>query len=182
MIAHLHGQVLNSSRLGESIGVSHTTIRSYLDILEQTFMLRLLQPLHANVKKRVIKSPKVYVRDSGILHSLLAIEDKNDLFGHPVFGSSWEGMALENIVSAHPRHSPYFYRTSSGVEIDLVLERGSERIAFECKASKSPEVSKGFYQALQDLSIDHAYIISPVDEQYPLRKNITVAPLHAFIR
>ena len=182
MLAHSHGQVLNSSRLGESIGVSHTTIRSYLDILEQTFMLRLIQPFHANVKKRIIKSSKVYVRDSGVLHSLLGIESKNDLFGHPVFGSSWEGFALENILSAYPMHSPYFYRTSSGVEIDLVLERGTKRIAFECKASKSPTLSKGFYQALKDLSIDHAYIISPVDEQYPLKKNVIVAPLHNFIK
>jgi predicted AAA+ superfamily ATPase len=182
MLAHSHGQVLNSSRLGESIGVSHTTIRSYLDILEQTFMLRLIQPFHGNVKKRIIKSPKVYVRDSGILHSLLGIENKNELFGHPVFGNSWEGFALENILSAYPNYSPYFYRTSSGVEIDLVLERGTKRIAFECKASKSPAPSKGFYQALKDLSIDHAYIISPVDEQYPLKKNVTVAPLHAFIK
>jgi len=182
MLAHSHGQVVNSSRLGESIGISHTTIRSYLDILEQTFMIRLVQPLHANIKKRVIKSSKVYVRDSGILHSLLAIENKNDLFGHPVFGSSWEGFALENILSVYPKHSPYFYRTSSGVEIDLVLERGSKRIAFEFKASKSPTLSKGFYQALKDLSIDHAYIISPVDEQYPLKKNVIVSPLHTFMR
>jgi predicted AAA+ superfamily ATPase len=148
MLAHSHGQVLNSSRLGEAIGVSHTTIRSYLDILSQTFMLRLLHPFHGNVKKRVIKSPKVYVRDPGILHSLLGIENKDDLFGHPVFGSSWEGFALENILSAYPGHKPYFYRTSSGVEIDLVLERGKKRIAFEFKASKSPSLSKGFYRAL----------------------------------
>ena len=180
MLAHSHGQVLNSSRLGESIGVSHTTIQSYLDILSQTFMLRLLRPFHANVKKRIIKSSKVYIRDSGLLHALLGIKNKNDLFGHPVFGSSWEGFALENILSAYPEYNPYFYRTSSGVEIDLVLERGTKRIAFEYKASKSPTLSKGFYQALIDLSIDHAYIIAPVDEQYPLRKNVMVAPLHAF--
>ena len=180
MLANSHGQVLNSSRLGETIGVSHTTVRSYLDTLAQTFMLRLIQPLHVNVKKRVIKSSKVYLRDAGILHSLLRIDDKNDLFGHPVFGSSWEGFALENILTAYPEYSPYFYRTSSGVEVDLILEKGTKRIAFEFKSSQSPRVSKGFYQALRDLSIEHAYIISPVDEQYPLRKNITVAPLHTF--
>jgi len=182
MLAHSHGQVLNSSRLGESIGVSHTTIRSYLDILSETFMLRLMQPYHGNVKKRIIKSSKVYLRDSGLLHALLRIENKNDLFGHPVFGSSWEGFALENILSAYPGYNPFFYRTSSGIEIDLVLERGTKRIAFECKASKSPSLSKGFYQALKDLSIKHAYIISPVDEEYPLKKNITVSPLHKLIK
>ena len=182
MLALSHGQVLNSSRLGESIGVSHTTIRSYLDILSETFMLRLMQPYHGNVKKRIIKSSKVYLRDSGLLHALLRIENKNDLFGHPVFGSSWEGFALENILSAYPGYNPFFYRTSSGIEIDLVLERGTKRIAFECKASKSPSLSKGFYQALKDLSIKHAYIISPVDEEYPLKKNITVSPLHKLIK
>jgi len=182
MLVHSHGQVLNSSRLGESIGVSHTTIRSYLDILSETFMLRLMQPYHGNVKKRIIKSSKVYLRDSGLLHALLRIENKNDLFGHPVFGSSWEGFALENILSAYPGYNPFFYRTSSGIEIDLVLERGTKRIAFECKASKSPSLSKGFYQALKDLSIKHAYIISPVDEEYPLKKNITVSPLHKLIK
>jgi len=104
------------------------------------------------------------------------------LFGHPVFGSSWEGFALENILTAYPGYSPHFYRTSSGVEVDLVLEKGTKRIAFEFKSSQSPTVSKGFYQALRDLSIEHAYIISPVDEQYPLRKNVIVAPLHAFIK
>jgi predicted AAA+ superfamily ATPase len=180
MIAHSHGQILNSSRLGESIGVSHTTIRSYLDILSQTFMIRLLQPYHANIKKRTIKSSKVYIRDSGILHSLLGIENRNDLFGHPVFGSSWEGFALENILATYPEYEPYFYRTSSGVEIDLVLEKGKKRIAFEFKSSKSPSPSKGFYQALKDLSISRAYIISPVDERYPLRKDVTVAPLYTF--
>ena len=182
MLAHSHGQILNSSRLGESIGVSHTTIRSYLDILSQTFMLRLVQPFHSNVKKRIIKSSKVYVRDSGILHSLLGIENKNDLFGHPVFGSSWEGFALENVLSAYPGYNPYFYRTSSGVEIDLVLEKGTKRIAFEFKSSKSPAPSKGFYLALKDLSVNRAFIISPVDEQYPLKSNVVVAPLHAFIK
>ena len=180
MLAHSHGQVLNSSRLGESLGVSHTTIRSYLDILSQTFMLRLLPPYHVNVKKRIIKSSKVYVRDSGILHSLLGIENKNDLFGHPVFGNSWEGFSLENILSAYPGYNSYFYRTSSGIEIDLVLEKGTKRIAFEFKSSKSPTLSKGFYLALKDLSIEKAYILSPVDEQYPLRKNVIVSPLHAF--
>ncbi len=182
MLAHSHGQVLNSSRLGESIGVSHTTIRSYLDILSHTFMLRIIQPLYANVKKRIIKSSKVYLRDSGILHSLLEIEKKNDLFGHPVFGSSWEGFSIENILSEYPGYNPYFYRTSSGVEIDLVLEKGTKRIAFEFKSSKSPTLSKGFYQAMKDLSIKRAYIVSPVDEEYSLRKNILVAPLHYFIR
>lgn len=130
----------------------------------------------------MIKSPKVYIRDSGVLHALLGIENKNDLYGHPVFGSSWEGFALENILSAYPGHNYFFYRTSSGVEIDLVLEKGTKRIAFECKASKSPILSKGFYQAVKDLFVDHVYIISPVDEQYPIKKNVTITPLHTFIK
>ncbi len=107
---------------------------------------------------------------------------EKNLKDFPVFSSSWEGFSLENILAAYPGHDPYFYRTSSGVEIDLVLEKGKKRIAFEFKASKSPALSKGFYQALKDLSIDQAYIVSPVDEQYPLKQNVTVAPLHAFIK
>lgn len=180
MFAHSNGQVLNRSRIGESIGVSHTTVQTYLDIFSQTFMLRVLEPFHVNVKKRIIKSPKVYIRDSGILHTLLGIDNKNDLFGHPVFGSSWEGFSIENILPAYPAYSPYFYRTSSGVEIDLVLVKGAKRIAFEFKSSKSPAASRGLHQAMKDLAIERAYIIAPVEEAYPLQRNVMVSPIHGF--
>lgn len=181
MLAHLHGQLLNSSKLGEMLGVSHTTIRSYIDLLSQTFMIRRLLPYEANLKKRLVKSPKIYIRDSGILHSLLEIEDTESLFGHPVFGNSWEGFALENILVNLKNWSHFFYRTSSGVEIDLILQRGLKRIAVEFKASKSPSLSKGFYIALKDLNIDEAYIIAPVDESYKIKENVTILPLSQFL-
>lgn len=181
MLAHLHGQLLNSSKLGEMLGVSHTTIRSYIDLLSQTFMIRLLLPYEANLKKRLVKSPKIYIRDSGILHSLLEINDTESLFGHPVFGNSWEGYALENILVNLKDWTHFFYRTSSGVEIDLILQRGLKRIAVEFKASKSPSLSKGFYIALKDLNIDEAYIIAPVDESYKIMENVTILPLNQFL-
>ncbi len=181
MLAHLHGQLLNSSKLGEMIGVSHTTIRSYVDLLSQTFMIRLLPPCEANTKKRLVKSPKVYIRDSGILHALLDIHDTESLFGHPVFGNSWEGFVIENILANLNGWSPSFYRTSSGVEIDLILKKGMKQIAVECKASTAPTLSKGFQLALNDLGIEQAYVIAPVDEPYTIKGNITILPLVRFI-
>jgi hypothetical protein len=181
MCAHLHGQVLNASKLGDSLGTSYHTARSYIDILESTFMLRVLRPWAANLKKRLVKSPKIYVRDSGILHALLGIETYNDLLGHPVFGASWEGLVLENVISSLPRWEAGFYRTSSGTEIDLVLGRGRKLVAVECKASKSPEIGKGFGNALNDLGIKEAWIIAPVDESYMLTKTVRVAPMGELI-
>lgn len=181
MLAHVHGQVLNSSQLGAALGVSHTTIRSYLDLLSQTFMVRLLEPYAANLKKRIVKSPKVYLRDSGILHSLLQIDSLDDVLAHPVCGASWEGLVIENVIAALPGWQPSFYRTADGAEIDLVLERGQRRIAVECKASTAPTVSRGFWTAIDDLAIDEAWVIAPVAEPYPLRKGVTVAPLNTFL-
>ena len=181
MLAHLHGQTLNSSQLGTSLGVSHTTIRTYLDLLTQTFMVRLLEPFSTNVGKRLVKSPKVYLRDSGILHSLLQIDTLDDLLAHPVCGESWEGLVIENIIATLPGWQPSFYRTTNGAEIDLILERGRRRLAVECKASTAPAVSRGFWTALDDLGIDEAWIIAPVSEPYPLRAGVTVAPLQAFL-
>lgn len=182
MLAHEHGQALNSSQLGASLGVSHTTVRSYVDLLAQTFMIRLLEPLEVNVKKRLVKSPKVYVRDSGLLHALLEIPDQEELLGHPAFGASWEGLVIENVIAALPGWRPSYYRTSAGAEIDLVLSRGRQRLAVECKASASPDVSRGFWSALADTGIDEAWVIAPVAEPYPLRKGVWVAPVDHFVR
>lgn len=176
MCAHVHGQVLNRSKLGESLGVSHHTIQSYLDILEETFIIRVLTPFEINLKKRLVKSPKIFIRDSGLLHALLQIEDQNDLLGHPGYGSSWEGFALENILESAGYWRPSFYRTSSGSEIDLVLERGKRRIAVEFKVSTSPSVSRGFWVGFDDLEAVEGWIIAPVEEPYPLKSNVMVAP------
>jgi hypothetical protein len=181
MLAHLHGQFLNSSKLGEMLGTSHTTIRSYVDLLSQTFMLRLLLPYETNLKKRLIKSPKIYIRDSGILHALLEIDNTESLFGHPIFGNSWEGFALENILVNLNEWTPFFYRTSSGVEIDLILKRGLKKIAVEFKASKSPSLSKGFFIALKELDIEEAYVVAPIEEPYKIEEKVTILPLYNFI-
>jgi predicted AAA+ superfamily ATPase len=182
MCAHNHGQLLNASRLGESIGVTHTTIRSYIDLLTHTFMIRVLPPFHANLKKRLVKSPKIYIRDTGILHALLAIETLDDLISHPVFGSSWEGLVLENVMEVFQGWTAGFYRTSAGAELDLVLERGRKRIGVECKASAAPQVTKGFWNSLKDLDIREAWIIAPVKEPYPIEKGVIVTPLPAFLK
>jgi predicted AAA+ superfamily ATPase len=181
MVAHLHGETLNSSQLGAALGVSHTTLRSYLDLLAQTFMVRLLEPFAANTKKRLVKSPKVYIRDSGILHSLLQIDRLDDLLAHPSYGASWEGLVIENLVSALPGWQASFYRTAERAEIDLILERGRRRAAIECKASTAPVVSRGFWSSLDDLGITEAWVVAPVGEPYPLREGVMVTPLRALL-
>ncbi len=181
MLAHTHGQQLNSSRLGEALGVSHTTMRSYIDLLTQTFVVRTVLPFYVNIKKRLVKSPKVYVRDSGLLHALLEIETHENLLGHPVYGASWEGFVIENIVSGLSRWQPFYFKTAAGAEIDLVLVKGRRLIAVECKSSSAPEVTKGFWNALKDLGAKEAWIIAPVKESYPIEKNVRVARLEDFL-
>jgi len=181
MCAHLHGQILNSSKLGESLGLSHHTVRSYVDLFDQTFVLRVLRPYEPNLKKRLIKSPKIYLRDTGLLHALLGIEDHNDLLGHPVYGASWEGFIMENILSLLPDWTASFYQSSSGSEIDLILEKGKKRFAVECKVSTSPTPNRGFWNAMKDLKIKEAWIIAPVKETYPLENGVKVAPLQEFV-
>lgn len=175
MLAHSHGGVLNASKLGQSLDVSHNTVRKYLDILEQTFMVRLLRPLEINLKKRLVKSPKIYIRDSGVLHTLLEIETPTDLYGHPVYGASWEGWCVEQIVAALPLWRASFYRTSSQEEIDLVMERGRRRLAFEIKASLSPHLSRGFPETLAILEPEHSWVVCPTDGAgYPMRAGARV--------
>lgn len=179
--AHLHGQLLNSSKLGESMGVSHHSVRSYVDMLEKSFVLRVLRPYESNLKKRLIKSPKIYIRDSGILHALLGIETHNDLLGHPVYGASWEGLVIENILSLLPNWKASFYRTSSGSEIDLIIEKGNKRVAIECKGSTSPNLNRGFWIAVSELKFKEVWVVAPVKEAYPIEKGIMVAPPHQLI-
>ncbi len=181
MSAHHHGQILNLSQLGGSLGVSHTTARAYVDLLVRTFMLRLLPPLTANTAKRLVKSPKLYLRDSGILHALLDVDSTHDLLGHPVFGSSWEGMVIENVLAHLPGWRGSFYRTARGAEIDLVVEKGRSRIAIECKASSAPEPTAGFWAALKDVKPRKAWIVAPVQGSYRIAPDVTVASLDACI-
>lgn len=181
MLAHYHGQTLNASKLGQALNVTHPTIRKHLDILEQTYMVRVLPPMMANVKKRLVKSPKAYVRDSGILHALLEIKDFDDLLGHPVVGASWEGFCIEQILALMKEWRASFYRTSSGEEIDLILERGRKRLAFEFKASMSPRVSRGFSGTLDVLQPDRAWVVAPVSESYPLPSGAIVTNLRGVL-
>lgn len=180
MCAHQQGQLSNLSRLGQSLGVSHTSVRIYLDLLRDTYMLRILQPFDANTGKRVVKTPKVYLRDTGILHALLNIRSIEDLLGHPVFGPSWETMVIEQLLAGW--EGDYgFYRTPAGAEIDLVLEKKGKIIAIECKASSVPIVGRGFYSAVEELEIDHAIIVAPVVDKYPLKNGVWVMPLNDVI-
>jgi uncharacterized protein len=177
MCAHIHGSLLNASKLADSLGVSSHTVRSYMDILEHTFMLRVLLPDAPNLKKRLVKSPKIYIRDSGILHALLDIRTHDDLLAHPVLGASFEGFAMENILACAKNYEPSFYRTSAGAEIDLILRKGRRTLAFELKSSTVPRVSKGFWNALDDISPDEAYVVAPVKESYPMKGEVMVSPL-----
>jgi len=181
MLAHSHGQVLNASKLADSMGVSAHTIRKYIDLLEQTFVVRALPPWAGNTKKRLIKSPKVYIRDSGLLHALLDIETMQALFAHPVYGASFEGFVIENLLPHLPRWRASFYRTSNGAEIDLVLQKGMHTVAVEIKAATSPKFSRGNWSALETLQPDRGYIVAPVDEPYPIAKNVMVTTLDALV-
>ena len=182
MLSHLQGQVINLSQAGGSLGLSHTTIRSYLDLLENTFMIRMLKPYHTNIGKRLVKSPKVYIRDTGILHALLSIGSFDELWAHPVIGASWETMVIENIIQHYPDYTPYYYRTAAGAEIDLVMIKGLKKIAFECKVSQTPTPTKGFWNSLHDLNIDEAYIIAPIKETVVLKNNVKVVSLSQIIK
>lgn len=177
MLAHLHGQLVNQSKLGESLGLSHTTIRKYIDLLEQSFIVRSLQPYELNAKKRLVKSPKVYIRDSGLLHCLLQITDYNDLLGNPVFGSSWEGLVIETIITYLKNAEFYFYRTSSGDEIDLIIKKNNKLLAIECKASTAPKLTKGFWRAIELLTPNFSFIVSPVNDSYLFAEKVEVCPI-----
>jgi uncharacterized protein len=180
MLAHLQGQLFNASQLGLSLGgASHTTAARYLDTLVDTLMLRRLEPHLANVGKRLVKSPKVYVRDSGLLHALLGLATVKDLQGHPVAGWSWEGFVIEQVAAALPADAHIgFYRTAVGAEIDLVIEHRSRKLAVEIKFSSAPKPARGFWQALKDLKIERACVVAPVARGYPLAQGVEVLPLN----
>jgi predicted AAA+ superfamily ATPase len=176
MCAHLHGQLINASQLGAALGgVAHTTVGRYVDLLVDALMLRRLPPYFANVGKRLVKSPKVYLRDSGLLHALLGIRTMDELNGHPIAGMSWEGFVLEQIIATIPAMTSFgFYRTIAGAELDLIVELGNQRIGFEIKLSSAPTVSRGFWNACEDLGISRAYVVAPVLHPYPLAANVEV--------
>ena len=175
MVAHLHGQIFNASAVAGSLGISATSTGRYLDHLCDTLMVKRLEPYFINLGKRLVKSPKIYVRDSGLLHNLLGIREANDLLGHPSTGASWEGFVIEQIAAHLPDGATMsFYRTAAGAELDVVVEIGLKKIGFEVKFSSAPKVTKGFWQACEDVGVEAAYIVSPVEKGWVGKENVEV--------
>jgi predicted AAA+ superfamily ATPase len=179
MLAHVQGGTLNAAQLARGLGVDGKTVARYLDLLVDLLLVRRLPPLHANVGKRLVKSPKVYVRDTGIVHTLLGLDDRDAVLGHPVAGGSWEGFVVENLLSAAPeRVNASFYRTSAGAEIDLVLEMpGGKLWAVEIKRGLAPRLEKGFHHAREDLKPERCFIVYSGEERYPKGEGIEVIGL-----
>ena len=179
MLAHNQGGIVNASQLARNLEVSSVTVGRYLDLMADLLLVRRLQPWTFNVGKRLVKAPKVYIRDSGITHALLNIANYNDLLGHPVVGTSWEGFVIENILSVSSGSAiPFYYRTSGGAEIDLVLEfSGKEKWAIEIKRSSAPSLSKGFHSACADIKPERSYVVYAGKDKFPLGNGITAIPL-----
>lgn len=179
MLTHYHGQTLNYSELARSFGMSDMTIRHYIEILTQTFMIRLLQPWHENISKRQVKAPKLYFRDSGIYHTLLGIADKQGLRTHPKLGASWEGFALEEVLATLSIRNEecFFWSTHSKAEIDLLTFQNSKRIGYEFKYGDIPSLTPSMIIATEDLKLDHLYVVVPQTKKFKLAKNVTAISL-----
>ncbi len=183
MLAHAQGTLLNASRLAGSLGVAAPAVGRYLDLLVDLQLVRRLRPWHVNAGKRLVRSPKVYVRDSGVLHSLLDIDSLHALLGHPVAGASWEGFVIENLIAAAgDRRTPYFYRTADGTEIDLLFERGGRiELAIEVKRTTAPTVSRGFRSACDTLRPRAMFVIHGGDDEWPMGGGVTAIGLRALM-
>ena len=177
MLAHYHGQTWNALELARSMGLSDKTVRSYLDILTGTFMIRQIQPWHENIAKRQVKAPKIYFRDSGLLHSLLSLTDFHSLSGHPRMGASWEGFVLEQVLRILKPPEAFFWATYQGVEIDLLFLRRGRRFGMEFKFNEAPKATRSMHAALETLSLDHLWVIYPGKHKYPVHEKISVWPL-----
>ena len=177
MMAHYHGQIWNASELARSVDVSVTAVNHYRDLLAGAFMIRVLPPWFENLGKRIVKSPKVYLRDSGILHFLLGLEQVQELLLHPRYGASWEGFALEQTLLAHGSREAYFYATRRGAELDLMLLRRGRRFGFEFKCTDAPRTTKSMHIVIEDLGLAHLWVLYPGDREYPLTDTITALPL-----
>lgn len=179
MLAHYHGQIFNASEIGRSLGVSQHTAQRYLDLLSGTFMVRQLQPWYYNTKKRLIKRPKIYFRDTGVLHALLSLEEKKDVLSHPKLGASWEGFALEEAIRdiGLREEEAFFWGVHTGAELDLVFEKKGKLYGVEVKYSQAPSLTSSMRFALKGLSLKHLWVVYPGKEKYSLGRNITVVPL-----
>jgi predicted AAA+ superfamily ATPase len=181
MLAHYHGQIWNGAEIARALGISEVTVRRYLDILEGVFMLRVLRPWFANVQKRQVKSPKIYFRDSGLLHYLLGIRTENDLYSHPKIGASWEGYVIEEVIKALSPDQVFYWATHSGAELDLLLIKDGRRIGMECKRVDAPKLTTSMRTAFETLDLSQLKVIYPGQISYPLAENIDVIPLSCLI-
>jgi uncharacterized protein len=179
MLAHQQGGLLNVAQLARNLGVDAKTAHSYIDLLCDLFLVRRLQPWHANLGKRLVKSPKVFVRDSGLVHALLSVGDMQTLLSHPVLGASWEGFVVENLLTCAPRGTQaFFYRSSGGAEVDLLLELpGGALWAIEIKRSLNPKLDRGFYAACDDLMPSQRWLVYPGQVQFTMRASVEAVPL-----
>lgn len=184
MLAHNQGTLLNAANLASALAVSGQTINRYVDLLVDLLLVRRLQPYHANIGKRLVKSPKTYVRDSGLVHALLGVADHNALAGHPIVGMSWEGFVIENLLAAAPdRTIPNFYRTRAGAEIDLLLALPNGYLwGIEIKRGLAPKLEKGFYQARADLELARCFVVYSGQERYPLAEGVEAISLQELAR
>jgi hypothetical protein len=182
MVAHYHGQLWNAAELARALAVSQPTVRRYLDLMTGVFMVRQLPPWFENLRKRQVKSAKVYIRDSGLLHSLLGIANRRDLEGHPKVGASWEGYAVEEVLKSFQADEAYYWATYNGAELDLLLFKNGRRIGVECKRADAPTLTPSMRTALADLRLDHLYVLYPGDKTYALGKNVEVVPLAEFVK
>jgi predicted AAA+ superfamily ATPase len=176
MLAHYHGQIWNAAEPARSLGLSQPTVRSYLDLMTSAYMIRQLQPWHENLSKRQVKAPKIYVRDTGLLHALLGLRSRRDLLKHPKLGASWEGFVLEQLLQAAEPDQAYFWATHQGAEIDLLMFRGSRRVGVEIKRSDAPSLTPSMRIALDDLRLDKLWVVYPGEQRFDLTKRVTAIP------
>ena len=177
MVAHYHGQIWNAAEPARALGVNPSTTRRYLDLLTDALVLRQIQPWHANLRKRQVKSPKVYVRDSGLLHQLLGLETEKALLSHPKLGASWKGFVIEQILATEPHDEAWFWATHQGAEIDLLLRRGDRLLGVECKRADAPRLTPSVRIALEDLGLDRVAIVYPGARRYSLSEAVDAVPL-----
>ena len=181
MLAHCHGQTLNASDLGRTFGVSDKTVRSYLDVLCGAYVMRQLQPWHENISKRQVRAPKLYLRDTGLLHCLLEIPSRHALLGHPRLGASWEGLAVEQILQRFPSSEAYFWAVHSGAELDLMVLRNGHRYGVEIKFNEAPTATRSMRTAIEALHLSHLWIVYPGQASWPIDDKISVTPLQDLV-
>lgn len=179
MVAHYHGQTWNAADPARALGVSESTTRRYLDLLTDAFMLRQLPPWHANLRKRQVKAPKVYIRDSGLLHQLLGIDTARALISHPKLGASWEGFVIEQVLAREPHDDAFYWATHQGAEIDLLLRRGDRLVGVEVKRTDAPRVTPSIRIALEDLGLERVVVLYPGSRRYALADRVEAVPLEA---